>query len=143
MSLRIGIGKNLRITPELFNWQAYWTTRFPDTLTITIDSDTQITLNWVNNGVADYDDIRIYQSTDGVTYTEIDDVALGTTIYSDGGLSPETYFYKVRYKNGSHYSAYSNVITVTETDFFVTIGSIITEADEAFIMESNEYIIQE
>jgi hypothetical protein len=27
MSLRIGIGTNLRITPSLFSWQAYWTTR--------------------------------------------------------------------------------------------------------------------
>ena len=132
---RIGIGRRAA--------SRGWTTRFPSDLTITIDTDSDITLNWVNNGTADYDDIRIYRSTDGVVFTEIDDVALGTDTYADGGLTPQSYFYKVRYKKGAGYSAYSNTATITETDFYVGIGSIVTESDEAFITEDNIYLIIE
>jgi hypothetical protein len=35
------------------SWSSYWTTRYISGLTIVVDSDTQFTLNWTNNGTQD------------------------------------------------------------------------------------------
>jgi len=125
------------------NWVAYWATRFPSLLILTINTDTQVTLDWTNNGVADYDDIRIERGIDGVTYVEIDDIPLGSNTYADGGLTPQTYYWRIRYRNGANYSAYSNVVTTTEDGFYAALNSIITEADEAILTEIDNYLIQE
>ena len=116
-----------------------WTTRFPSGLTVTIDTDSQVTLNWTNNGTADYDDIRIYRSTNGVTFTEIDDVPIGTDTYADGGLTPQSYYYKVRYKKGAGYSSYSNTASVTETDFYVAIGARILTNGSARVTTGGKF----
>ena len=110
---------------------------------LTINTDTQVTLDWTNNGVADYDDIRIERGIDGVTYVEIDDIPLGSNTYADGGLTPQTYYWRIRYRNGANYSAYSNVVTTTEAGFYAALNSIITEADEAILTEIDNYLIQE
>jgi len=123
------------------NW--YWLTRYPSLLILTINTDTQATLDWTNNGVADYDDIRIERGTTLFNFAEIDDVPLGSNTYADGGLTPQTYYWRIRYRNGVNYSAYSNVVTTTEDGFYVGIGSIITEADEAILTEIDNYLIQE
>jgi hypothetical protein len=81
-----------------FNWSSYWLTRFPDTLTATVISDTRIDLAWTNNGIVNYTGVSIERSTDGVTYSEITTVAAGSSSYSNTGLTAGTlYYYRVRY----------------------------------------------
>jgi hypothetical protein len=93
-----------------FSWSAWWASRYPSGLTLTVDSDTQITLTWTNNGDVDYDGVSIERSTDGVTYVEIDTAAAGSVTYVSAGLTEKTqYYYRVRYYSGTHYSAYSGV----------------------------------
>jgi hypothetical protein len=92
----IGIGT--KIGSGGFNWTAYWATRYPSGLALTVDSDTQITLNWTNNGTVDYDGVSIERSLDGVTYVEITTVAAGLTTYINTGLTASTlYYYRIRY----------------------------------------------
>lgn len=94
--MNIGIGK--RIGGTQFNWDAYWATRYPSGLTLTVDSDTQITLSWTNNGTVDYDGVSIERSTDGVTYAEVTTAITGATSKADTGLTADTlYYYRIRY----------------------------------------------
>jgi len=120
MSLRIGIGTNLRIQGA-FNWIRYWLTRYPSVLALTVISDTRIDLAWTNNGVVDYDGISIERSLDGITYAEIITVAAGSVAYSNIGLTTNTlYYYRIRYYRGTYYSAYSNVDSDTTYYYFIT-----------------------
>ena len=92
----------------------YWSTRYPASLFLVVDSSTQITLYWFNNGTANYDDIRIERSADGVNYAEIHTAVTGTLLYVNTGLTADTtYYYRLRYKKGSNYSEYSNVASGT------------------------------
>ena len=110
MGFRLGIGNiDLRNIKGAFNWEAYWASRYPSALTLTVDSDTQITLDWTNNGDTDYDGVSIERSTDGITYAEIDTGTAGDVQYVDAGLTDNYYWYRIRYYRGTHYSAYSNV----------------------------------
>ena len=52
-----------------FDWSVYWATRYPSALLLTVDSTTQITLNWTNNGISSSESILIYESTNGVNYS--------------------------------------------------------------------------
>lgn len=80
------------------NWSRWWATRYPSALTLTVDSDTQITLNWTNNGATDYDGVSIERSTDGVTYAEVTTAAAGATSKANTGLTADTlYYYRIRY----------------------------------------------
>jgi len=109
MSLKIGIGTNMRIQ-SAFNWLTYWVTRYPSLLTATAISDVRIDLAWTNNGDVDYDGVSIERSLDGITYAEIITIAAGSVAYSNIGLTADTlYYYRIRYYRGTHYSAYSNV----------------------------------
>jgi hypothetical protein len=138
MAIGTGIGVPFGVK---FSWSSYWATRFPDTLTITPISDTHVTWDWVNHGVADYDDIRLERGTDGINYTEIDDVALGTTTYADGGMTPQTYYFRLRYKKGGSYSAYSNVVQITDATFYSAIGARVTTTGAVRITTDGKYRI--
>jgi len=92
-----------------FSWDAYWASRYPLGLTLTVNSDTQITLDWTNNGTVDYDGFLVERSIDGITYAAIWAGAAGLTTYVDAGLTVNYYWYRIRYYRGTHYSAYSNV----------------------------------
>lgn len=85
--------------PKGTSWSSYWAARYPSDLTATVISDTQIDLAWTNNGTADYTGISIERSDDGITYAEIDTVALGVAVYSDttGLAIDQIYYYRVRY----------------------------------------------
>ena len=111
MGHRLGIGNiDLRNIRSVFNWSAYWASRYPSGLIVIVFSDTQIDLIWTNNGDEDYDGGIIERSEDGITWVEIDTFTTGDTTFSDTTCSGNTlYYYRVRYYRGTHYSAYSNV----------------------------------
>ena len=90
-----------------FSWAAYWATRTLSDLILTVDSDTQITLDWTNNGTQDYA-ISIERSTDsGVTYSEIDTVAAGVATYVNDSLTANIeYYYRLRGLKNASYSDY-------------------------------------
>lgn len=108
-----------------FNWTGYWATRYPSGLVITVDSTTQITLNWTNNGVADYDGVRIERSDDGVTYTVINTEVAGTATYINIGLTEGThYYYRTYYYRGVRASANSN----TDDDYTMPLVPTVLNA---------------
>lgn len=98
-----------------FDWAVYWASRYPSALLLTVDSSTQITLNWTNNGsLSSSDSILIYESTDGVTYTLINTALYSVSSYIRTGLTASTlYYYKIRYTRGGTYSAYCTPATAT------------------------------
>lgn len=90
------------------NWSSYWATRTPSALLLTVLSDTSIKLDWTANGVEDYDGYSIERSADGVTYAEIDTVAVGTETYTDTVTTNTNYYYKIRAYKGTNYSDYED-----------------------------------
>lgn len=107
----IGAGIGIPFRKSSVNWESYWATRFPSSLTLTVDSDTQITLNWTNNGDADYS-ISVERATDMINFAEVITVVAGISIYLNSGLTESTrYSYRVRAFKGSNYSTvYSNIV---------------------------------
>lgn len=102
----IGIGNTIMRYGSTGSWTSYWATRFPSALILTIDSATQITLNWTNNGTQDYEGVSIERGTDGITYTQIDTVIAGVNSYADTTCVANTlYYYRVRYYKSTNYSA--------------------------------------
>ena len=99
-SLRIGLG----IDSINFSWAAYWATRYASAGKIIVNSDTQLTLYWTNNGTQDYDEVSVYMSTDGVTYTEEATATTGDSDVAVTGLSltDTEYYFKIRYKKGTN-----------------------------------------
>lgn len=95
------------------SWSSYWMTRFVSGHSATAVSSSQINLAWINNGTADYNNILIYRTTnpDGVTdRVLIHTAAVGTTTYSDTGLTYNHYYYSFRYVKGTNYSPFSSVV---------------------------------
>lgn len=67
----------------------------PSGLTATVDSDSQITLDWTDNS-PDETGFNIYNSADGVTYAFLTTVGAEVVTYVDAGLSEGTVnYYKV------------------------------------------------
>ncbi len=96
----IGIGTNIGKSGGV-NWTVYWATRTVTGVTIVVNSGTQFTVSWTNNGTTDYTGHKIYISTDDVTYTlnkTVTSIGTSTTIK---GLTKNTLYYiKVApYKN--------------------------------------------
>jgi hypothetical protein len=109
----------------------FWATRYPSDLVLTVDSDTQITLDWVNNGVKDWDVIQVERAdTDPTTLpapggdpnnwfqgiADITDLDIDTYADNNGGLglTPETpYWYRIRYNYLSTFSAFTDIETET------------------------------
>lgn len=105
----IGIGIGLSFKKGGVS-SSYWLTRYPSGLTLTVDSDTQITINWTNNGLVDYDNSCVERGTDGINFSLIASPLLGLTTYVNIGLTAGTsYYYRICFKKGTHYSAYSNI----------------------------------
>lgn len=77
-----------------------WAAEAPTGLSATVVSDTEITLNWTNVDTTG-DGVSIERSTDGVTYAEVDTVALGVAEYVNTGLTAGTlYYWRIRaFKN--------------------------------------------
>jgi hypothetical protein len=113
MSLAIGLGIGVSFGSGGTDWAAYWATRSPSGLSaINTGTDSEIDLAWTNNGIADYDGIKIYISTDNVTYTLKDTIAT-LTAYTATGLTAGTlYYFKVAAYKDTNISGYSNVVTL-------------------------------
>ncbi|MDX1904670.1 MAG: fibronectin type III domain-containing protein [Thermonemataceae bacterium] len=87
----------------------------PTSLVASASSTSSIDLSWSDNAdnEANY---TIERSLDGINFTEVGQVAADIFNYTDMGLSSGTlYFYRVRGKNGSVYSDYSNIAQATPT----------------------------
>jgi hypothetical protein len=116
MGLSTGIGIGIGFNRGSQSWESYWSTRNPSGLFLIVDSTTQITLYWYNNGTIDYDDIRIESKVGAGFYSELSTEVNGTLMKVVIGLTADTtYSFRLRYKKGTEYSAYSN--EVTETTF--------------------------
>ena len=75
----------------------YWQSRYPANLEAEAMSGSQIDLSWENNGINDYDGVKIERSLDNETFSVIATLSGGTS-YSDNGLDGDTtYYYKLRY----------------------------------------------
>ncbi len=91
-----------------FSWPAYWDSRTPTNLIATTNSDSQIDLSWTNGINDGYDGIKIYISTDGITYTLHDTIGILESYSATGLVSSTLYFFKVAAYKGSNY-VYSNM----------------------------------
>jgi hypothetical protein len=81
-------------------------------LTLTKVTSTEVDLSWTRTGNDHYD---LERSTDGVSFTVINQAPIPTTVtsYSDTGLSPGTYYYRVLSINvNPDESDLSNVVSV-------------------------------
>lgn len=92
----------------------------PSALTLTVNDDTKITLNWTI-GSTNHDGHRIYISTDGVTFTENSTVFGAIATKQVTGLTARTlyYFYVVAYKASIESSASNTVNAYTNPTWFV------------------------
>ncbi|MEK6323685.1 MAG: fibronectin type III domain-containing protein [Acidobacteriota bacterium] len=85
----------------------------PTGLTAAAVSSSQINLAWTD-GSTNEDGFKIEQSTDNITFTQIDTVGPNATARSVTGLAPATiYYFRVRAFNTAGDSAYSNTASAT------------------------------
>lgn len=127
MSLRIGIGTNLRIQGVKFSWIRYWAQRYLTDLAVTTTSDTTqtITATIVGTGA---DGISWEYSTDGINYSIKGTSVLGS--YNATGLTAGTlYYWRARLYKGTHYGAYSNVDSDYTWNLTDADGNIYTVVD--------------
>jgi len=77
--------------------------------TVSAIGGNKLRLSWAL-GVDITDEIHIERSTNGVDFTELIVKAAGTTTYDDSGLTTmATYYYRIRNKNKSKFSNYSQI----------------------------------
>ena len=105
--MQLGLRHSVRGDPvtkisQGFDWEAYWSTRYPSALTLTVDSDTQITATHTNNGTQDYDYISYEISpNDLLHFSEHTTAVPGTTTKALTGLTANTLYYvRIRYYKG-------------------------------------------
>ena len=98
----MGLGSALTMAGGI-STSRYWATRTITGLTITVDSDTQFTLNWTNNGGGDWTGTKVYISTNGTDYTLNKIVtSVGTTTTVTGLTEATLYYVKLApYKNSN------------------------------------------
>jgi hypothetical protein len=87
----------------------------PSSLVATTISASAIDLGWTDNA-GDEVTFRVERSLDGITFAEIGSNAANDVTYSDTGLlAGTTYFYRVRARNATGDSAYTNIASATTT----------------------------
>nr|WP_295925271.1 fibronectin type III domain-containing protein [uncultured Dyadobacter sp.] len=85
----------------------------PATLDAVAVSPTQITLTWADAST-DETGFELEQSTDGTKFTKLADLPANAVTYPNTLLTPATkYWYRIRSRNASGVSAYSNIATTT------------------------------
>lgn len=89
----------------------------PTDLALTVISDTQINLAWIDNSASD--SFVVQRSLDGLTWSDIATPA--TNSYNNTGLESYTkYYYRVKSVKGSNESEYSDAANAT-TLFYATL----------------------
>jgi len=79
----------------------------------TTSSHTQIDLAWTDD-CEDEDGYSIEQSSDGISWAEIDTTIADETSYPVTGLTPATkYYFRIRAFKGTVYTVYSNIDNAT------------------------------
>lgn len=102
----IGIGNSIFRFGEGVNWSAYWATRTPSDLVLTVVSDTRIDGAFTINGTGQ-DGHKVYISTDNVTFTLLDTLTGTDNTFSKTGLTAGThYWFKVSAYKGTNESSY-------------------------------------
>jgi fibronectin type 3 domain-containing protein len=85
----------------------------PGTLVAVPATASQINLAWLDNAT-DETGFEVEQSTDGTKFVKVGDLPANTITYQDKSLKSATkYWYRVRARNSSGASAYSNVANTT------------------------------
>lgn len=85
----------------------------PTTLTAVATTSGQINLAWLDVST-DETGFEVEQSTDGTKFVRVADLPANAIVYQDKSLKPATkYWYRVRSKNASGNSAYSNIANAT------------------------------
>jgi hypothetical protein len=124
MSLRIGSGMiRIGIGRPSISWSSYP----PTGLTATVISDTQIDLAWTNVDTKG-DGVKVYMSTDGVTYILKSTVVLGVTTANAIGLTEDTlyYFYVISYKGTKESDSSTTAIGTTFVTAYNTVLTAMT-----------------
>lgn len=86
----------------------------PSGLSLTVNSSSSITLRWNDNSATEAS-FHIERSTDANTgFSEIASTGANVTTFENAGLAPATrYYYRVRARNATGNSAYSNTANAT------------------------------
>ena len=113
------------VYPVDSKYSSWSSSRFTSAAKIVVDSDSQLTLSWVNNGEQDYDSISIHSSTDNITFTEKTTAATGATTKAITGLDfTNDYYFRIYYvKDGSLSSKYASAVCTSFTLNAVTAGA--------------------
>lgn len=93
----------------------------PANLKATVISPSQINLEWTDASL-DETGFELERSADGKVYARISDLPANSKAFQNVGLAAATtYWYRVRAKNVSGFSAYSNVISAVTKPPVITI----------------------
>jgi hypothetical protein len=90
------------------------TVKAPSGLTATAVSDTQVNLTWTDNSDNEGEFLIERSTSSSFTSPVVNSVWSNSTFFSDVGLaSSTTYYYRVKARNATDSSTYSNTVTVT------------------------------
>lgn len=123
----IGLGNGVFFrTGSSMAWSSYWKTRKPTGFSLENISETEINVLWINGSQLP-DGVRIYISTDGVTFSVKGEVTDGYEGFVANGLTYGTtyYFYIVGYKD------------TTESDVSATLSLRAQTVGEAVLRDGN------
>ncbi|KAA0993699.1 fibronectin type III domain-containing protein [Dyadobacter aurulentus] len=105
----------LLLIPGSFSFNrafAFLIPKAPTSLTAVASSSSTITVSWVDNST-DETGFELETSADGLKYTKIADLKLNTVSYLHDSLKGATkYWYRIRSRNASGFSPYSNIASV-------------------------------
>lgn len=88
----------------------------PSGMTLTNIAYNQVTTSW-NDNATNESGFKVERSVDGVGFTEIASLGIGSQAFTDLSVAPRsTYYYRVRAFNSSGVSAYSNTVNLTTPD---------------------------
>jgi len=83
----------------------------PSNLTVSVIASTQITLTWTDNSTNETGFLVERRTGTSVTWSQIASLSANVRAFSDTGLTAgTTYYYRVRARNASGYSGYSNEV---------------------------------